>query len=51
MTDIRDDPEFFFLMCAAVAYAQVAAETGQMPPDSERTRRRAYSLYEAVKAR
>ena len=45
-SDIRDelDP---FLLIAAFAYREVAAETGQFPPDSELTRRRAYELYEA----
>lgn len=32
---------------ALAAYMLVAAETGQWPPDSELTRRRANDLYEA----
>jgi hypothetical protein len=47
MTDIRDD---LFANCALWAYVEVAIETGQSPPDSERTRRRAYELFEQAKA-
>lgn len=36
-----------FHSIALAAYMLVAAETGQWPPDSELTRRRAYVLYEA----
>jgi len=39
---ILDDP---FLGCALTAFIQVAREQGAMP-DSEKTRRRAYDLYE-----
>jgi len=35
-----------FHCCALTAWVEVAAETGQQPPDSERVRRRAYQLYE-----
>jgi hypothetical protein len=37
--------------CALWAWMEVAEETGQWPPDSEATRRRAYDLYEREKAR
>ena len=39
---ILDD---LFLGCALAAFLQVALEQGAMP-DSEKTRRRAYALYE-----
>jgi hypothetical protein len=39
---ILDNP---FLGCALTAFLQVAREEGAMP-DSEKTRRRAYELYE-----
>ncbi len=48
MTDIRDELPFF-LLCAAVAWAEVAAETGQQPPNSELTRQRACDLFERHK--
>jgi hypothetical protein len=32
--------------CALRAYLDVLAETGQFPPDSEATKRRAYRYYE-----
>jgi hypothetical protein len=38
--------------CAALtAWVQIAVETGQRPPDSELTKRRAYELYERELAR
>jgi hypothetical protein len=47
MTDdgdsILDD---VFHGCALRAYLDVLAETGQFPPDSEATKRRAYRYYE-----
>lgn len=46
MTDIRDD---LFANCALWAYVEVAIQTGQSPPDSELTRRRAYQLFEEAK--
>jgi hypothetical protein len=45
--DILDD---LFHGCALAAYLEVAAETGQWPPDSELTRIRAYRLYEEALA-
>jgi hypothetical protein len=44
--DLLDDP---FHAISLLAYMQVAAETGQWPPDSELTRRRAYELFERDK--
>jgi hypothetical protein len=44
--DILDD---LFHSCALTGWLQIAQETGQWPPDSELTRRRAYELYEAEK--
>lgn len=41
--DILDD---LFHGCAFQAYLEIRQETGQWPPDSELTRRRAYRLYE-----
>lgn len=46
MTDDAPLPDLFS-SCALWAWLTVAAETGQQPPDSERTRRLAYDLYEA----
>lgn len=47
MTDADDDIlDDLFHGCALRAYLEVMAETGQFPPDSEATRRRAYDLYE-----
>jgi hypothetical protein len=40
---ILDD---LFHGCALRAYLEVMAETGQWPPDSEATKRRAYRHYE-----
>jgi hypothetical protein len=45
--DILDD---LFHGCAWRAYLEIAAETGQFPPDSEATRQRAYQLYEQALA-
>ena len=45
--DILDD---LFHGCAFAAYLEIAAETGQWPPDSELTRVRAYQLYEQALA-
>ena len=36
----------WFHFCALKAWLEIAAETGQWPPDSELTRLRAYDLYE-----
>jgi hypothetical protein len=44
MTDDPLDNPFHF--AALLAYLEVATATGQFPPDSEATRRRAYQLYE-----
>ena len=41
--DFWDNP---FHACAWAAYLEVWHQTGQFPPDSEATRRRAYQLYE-----
>lgn len=57
MTAEKSAPDFWddsfwrdsFHLCAFIAYAEIAAETGQMPPDSELTRRRAYRIYETRK--
>jgi len=43
LLDFLDD----FHSVALIAYVEVARETGQLPPDSELVRRRAYDLYEA----
>ncbi len=40
-----------FHCCALTAFVRVAAQTRQWPPDSELTRRLAYSLYEAELAK
>ncbi len=45
--DILDD---LFHHCALWAWMEVYEETGQWPPDSELTRRRAYRLYEQALA-
>ena len=45
--DLWDD---LFHGCAWAAYLEVWQQTGQFPPDSETTRRRAYQLYEEVLA-
>jgi hypothetical protein len=45
--DLWDD---LFHGAAWSAYLQVWHETGQFPPDSEATRRRAYRLYEEALA-
>ena len=45
--DIWDD---LFHGCAVRAYLEVWCQTGQFPPDSEATRRRAYQLYEEALA-
>jgi hypothetical protein len=45
--DILDNP---FHFCALRAYLEIAAATGQFPPDSEATRRHAYQLYEEALA-
>jgi len=45
--DILED---LFHLCAWRAYLEICAETGQFPPDSEATRRRAYQLYEEALA-
>ena len=47
--DIRDDPEFLFLLAAAQAWAEIYEETGTWPPDSQLTRERANRIYEAEK--
>jgi hypothetical protein len=44
--DILDD---LFHHCALWAWFEIYEETGQWPPDSELTRRRAYDLYETEK--
>jgi mannose/cellobiose epimerase-like protein (N-acyl-D-glucosamine 2-epimerase family) len=44
MTDDIFEDRFHF--CALLAYVEIATATGQSPPDSEATRRRAYQLYE-----
>lgn len=41
--NILSDP---FHACALRAFAEVMQETGQFPPDSETTRKRAYKYYE-----
>lgn len=46
----EDITKELFHNCAAVAYVEVANETGQNPPDSGLVRRRAYQLYEQVLA-
>lgn len=50
---IEHDLEAFisdvFINASLIAYVQIANETGQRPPDSEPTRRRAYQLYEEYK--
>lgn len=50
---IEHDLEAFmsdvFINCSLVAYAEVANETGQFPPDETLTKRRAYQLYEEFK--
>lgn len=43
--DLLDD---LFHGCALEAWLWTAGATGQWPPDSERTRRLAYALYEAA---
>lgn len=46
------DPDIFddlFQSCAFMAYVEVASQSG-WPPDSERTKRRAYELYEEALA-
>ena len=45
--DILEDT---FHGCAFAAYLEVWHVTGQFPPDSEATRRRAYQLYEEALA-
>ena len=45
--DIRDEPEFLFLMAAAVAWAEIYEETGIWPPEPKLVKRRANELYEA----
>jgi hypothetical protein len=45
--DILEDP---FHFAALLAYLEVATQTGQRPPDSERTRLRTYQLYEEALA-
>jgi hypothetical protein len=44
--NILDD---LFHSCALAAWLEIWRETGQWPPDSELTRRRAYDLFEAAK--
>jgi hypothetical protein len=47
MTDAHDDIwDSLFHGCALRAYLEVLAETGQFPPGSEATKRRAYQYYE-----
>jgi hypothetical protein len=46
MTDNPDILDDLFHGCAWAAYLEVWQQTGQFPPDSEATRRRAYQLYE-----
>lgn len=46
MSDFWADP---FHSYALVAFAEVMAETGQNPPDSEAVRKRAYRYYEQDK--
>ncbi|HWG41180.1 MAG TPA: hypothetical protein VN688_00220 [Gemmataceae bacterium] len=48
MTDSLLDDTFHF--SALRAYMEVWCQTGQFPPDSETTRRRAYQLYEEALA-
>ena len=48
----RPDPDplaDLFHHCALWAWFEIYQETGQWPPDSELTRRRAYDLYETEK--
>jgi hypothetical protein len=44
-----DPLDDLFHHCALWAWAEIYEETGQWPPDSEQTRRRAYDLYETEK--
>jgi hypothetical protein len=47
MTPLEEFLSDLFHSCALRAYVDVMQETGQDPPDSETTRKRAYSYYEA----
>jgi hypothetical protein len=50
MTADDDILDSLFHFCALRAYLEIRAQTGQFPPDSETTRRRAYQLYEEALA-
>jgi hypothetical protein len=50
MTAGDDFWDNLFHACAWDAYLEVWHQTGQFPPDSETTRRRAYQLYEEALA-
>ena len=50
MTAGDDVLDSLFHGCAWRAYLEIAVQTGQCPPDSEATRRRAYQLYEEALA-
>ena len=49
MSDLEQFLSDPFHSCALAAYVDVARETGQTPPDSEKTRQRAYQYYEEAK--
>lgn len=49
MTPLGEFLSDIFHSCALLAYVEIVEETGQNPPDSELTRRRAYQYFEGYK--